>query len=268
MNFSKINTFLLIAVLLILVAVLYLVFFNKKETSKQNDALSVILAKLMGEKIEKPEVRSEKLEVAAEEENKEPTEEDWKQIYAISEKIYFAKPRTIFEKQFQKKFEKQINDDLAFCNEFYPIVTKIEKDEMTFDVQENEFYEANKEQIDAEVAHRKAKSESQKSELRSEEPKIDNKDLDGATPPLSVEERNKKILSLFEDGIPKTVKQLVPLFEKATGNNPGKNAYRIFGSMEGKFLTSYKTGKLTYYCLPEWFEGRKLKEEYKSKIKP
>lgn len=260
MNYAKINMFLLIIAIIGIAVAIYFLFFNKKDMNTQTEALLQMMGK------EKSEVKSKKSEAEQPDEPAEPTAEDWKKIYAISEKIYFMKPLTIHDKNFQKKFDSYIQADIAYCEQFYPIVEKIVKEEQLIG-EEQAFYEDNKEQVDAQVEHSKSKVKSEKSEVTAQTNTQESaKDLTKANPPVNIEERNKKILSLFEDGIPKSVPQLKPLYMTATGTDPGKNLYRIFGKMEGKFLTPYKDGKITYYCLPEWFDGRKLKSEFKNKI--
>lgn len=290
MNWAKINTFLLIVVIIGIGVALYFLFTNKKDNARQNDALAVILKSIYGEEIP---AKEEKVEKKKEELPAEPTEKDWEQIYAISEKIYFKKPRTEFEKKFQKRFDTYINADVEYCNEFYPIIDKMIAD-TELNAIENEFYKVNKEDVDKEVYFRNLKAVtkklSSKEELNEKEKefyeankeKISTKlslyiennnnevsqltELAKSNPPLAVEERNKQILSFFEDGIPKTVPQISELFKSATGHDYAKNIYRVLGSLEGKFLTPYKHGKITYYCLPEWFDGRKLKPEFKNAI--
>lgn len=247
--------FLLIVAIIGIAAALYFLVMNSKHMNVQTEALM----KIMGCK---SKVKSEE-EVEQSAEPAEPTAEDWKKIYAISEKIYFMKPLTIHEKKIQKEFDSYIQADIAYCEQFYPIIEKIVKEEQLIG-EEQAFYEDNKEQVDAQVAHRKEQALKQPPENSKSE--ILNPKLNGANPPLNIEERNKKILSLFEDGIPKSVPQIKPLYMTATGTDPGKNLYRIFGKLEGKFFTPYKDGRITYYCLPEWFEGRKLKPEFKNKI--
>lgn len=258
MNYAKINMFLLILAIAGIAAALYFLFINKKDTNTQTEAL----LQMMGEGGKKLKVKSEKEEVEQSAEPAEPTAEDWKKIYAISEKIYFKKPLTIHEKKIQKDFDSYIQADIEYCEQFYPVVEKIVKEEQLIG-EEQAFYEDNKEQVDARVEHSKLKVKKSES-VKVEQP--DKSDLTKANPPVNIEERNKKILSLFEDGVPKSVPQIKPLYMKATGHDPGKNLYRIFGKLEGKFLTPYKHGTITYYCLPEWFDGRKLKSEFKNKI--
>lgn len=258
MNWAKINTFLLIVVIIGIGVALYFLFTNKKDNARQNDALAAILKSIYGEEIP---AKEEKVEKKKEELPAEPTEKDWEQIYAISEKIYFKKPRTEFEKKFQKRFDTYINADVEYCNQFYPLVDKMVKEEALNEA-EQAFYAENKEQVDTEVENKKSKAPSAKVEA----PDKVGEELAKSNPPLAVEERNKQILSFFEDGIPKTVPQISELFKSATGHDYAKNIYRVLGSLEGKFLTPYKHGKITYYCLPEWFDGRKLKPEFKNAI--
>lgn len=261
MNYAKINMFLLIVAIIGIAAALYFLFINKKDTNTQTEAL----LQMMGgkENSKSQTLNSKTSENAADDEPPVPTDEDWKKIYTISEKIYFKKPLTIHEKKIQKDFDSYIQADIAYCEEFYPIVEKIVKEEQ-LNEEEQAFYDENKEQVDSQVNHRRELALKQPPENSKSETL--NSKLDGANPPVSIEERNKKILALFEDGVPKSVPQIKPLYMKATGHDPGKNLYRIFGKMEGKFLTPYKDGKITYYCLPEWFDGKKLKSEFKNKI--
>lgn len=281
--------FLLIVAIIGIAAALYFLFINKKDTNTQTEALLQMMGKAENPKSKNLNSKSEE---PADDEPEVPTDEEWKEIYAISEKIYFKKPLTIHEKKVQKEFDSYMQKDIEYCNEFYPVVDKMVAG-VELNITENEFYEANKEDVDKEVYFRNLKAVtkklSSKEELNEREKEfyeankekvstklslyIDNNNkvseltnLAKANPPGNIEERNKKILSLFEDGIPKSVPQIKPLYMKATGHDPGKNLYRIFGKLEGKFLTPYKDGNITYYCLPEWFDGRKLKSEFKKKI--
>lgn len=91
--------------------------------------------------------------------------------------------------------------------------------------------------------------------------------MKGANPPMAADERLRIILSLFQDKIPKTVTEITELYSKATGTKPHSgNRSLDLGKLvdEGK-LKCAKAGKdkKVYHGLPQWFEGNKLKPEYK-----
>lgn len=273
MNFAKINTFLLIAVILILAAIFYFVFVNKKDMNALWDILQPVSKKSTKDKAREnseeqaePETSNLKHETAV----IEPSEDDWKFIYSISEKLYFKKPLTVYEKNLKDKFPEQIAKDLEFCNEFYPVVVAmVDGTELTDD--QKAFYEVNAADVDAEVEHRRNLPGSGQQAAGKEQPEAGKQrtgsdNLEKGKPPLAIAERNNLILSFFEDKIPKTAKKLYELYTAATGHDYGKNWYRVMASLEGKFLTPQKKGKITYYCLPEWFDGRKLKEQFKAQL--
>lgn len=83
-------------------------------------------------------------------------------------------------------------------------------------------------------------------------------------------ERLKIILGFFDDGVPKTVTDLANLYAEKTGTKVNKgNISTIFGKLvKNHQLVCTKAGKdsKVYHGLPEWFNGSKLKPEYKSKI--
>lgn len=273
MNFAKINTFLLIAVILILAGIFYFVFVNKKDMNALWDILQPVSKKGTKDKAREPseeQAEPEASNLKPETGVIEPSEDDWKFIYSISEKLYFKKPLTVYEKNLKDKFPEQIAKDLEFCNEFYPVVVAmVDGTELTDD--QKAFYEVNKEDVDAEVEHRKNIVGSQQQAIGKEQPESGKQgtgsdNLEKGKPPLAIAERNNLILSFFEDKIPKTAKKLYELYTAATGHDYGKNWYRVMASLEGKFLTPQKKGKITFYCLPEWFDGRKLKDQFKISI--
>ena len=288
MNYPKINMILLIVVIIALAAILYFLFINKKDTNAQNGLLTDFMKKFFGE--EKSEVRSQKSEV---EQPKEPTEDDWKKIYAISEKIYNEEQLTKEEEKFQKKFPEQIAADVEYCGEFYPIVEKLFKGE-ELNEGEKEFYEPNKEDVDKQVDFRKLLiiinkiadneplNEDEKLMYDENKESIDKKveykkkltglvdkgiALGKSSPPLEIEKRNKTILGLFEDKVPKKVNELRQLLIEKTGKDYQKNMYRILEPLEkGDLLLAQKIKNIAYYGLSEWFDGTKLKPEFKKKI--
>lgn len=272
MNFGKINMILLIVVIVIALVILYFVFFNKKDMKRQDDALATILKQFTGgerESEQKPEARSQK----PEEQPGEPTEKEWESIYRVSDKIYKGEGLTQKEAAIQKKFQSQIFEDLEFLKVFYPVCDKLQKSEELSE-DDKAFYEANKEMIDAEVNHRNGvrspeigdKQPASTSPASSPNSKPPTPHLNKADPPTAIDKRNQTILSFFSDGVPKTAKTILNLFKEATGHDYGKNMHRVLGQLEGKFLTPLKVGNITYYNLPEWFDGRKLKPEYKKNI--
>lgn len=261
--------FLLIAALIILAAIFYFVFINKKEMGFQNNALALMLKK-MGVQNETESPTTQQLDNSTIE-LAEPTEADWTKIYSISEKIFNGKTLTKTEIKFQEKFAQYIKDDLEFCRQFYPLVEKMIQ-HATLNEEETEFYKANQEQVDAEVKHRedsKSQIPSSKFQKTAEEnPKseIQNPKLNGANPPMATQERRKLILSFFEDKIPLTAKAINNLLKEKTGRDNAKNIYRILGPLEHKFILPFKYKEIIHYGLPEWFDGKKLKQEFRNKI--
>jgi hypothetical protein len=231
----------------------------------------------------------------------ELSNDDWFSIYAISDKLFSGTQLNKQEKSIYAKFESYVLTDLEFLKQLRPIVEKLalqeNQDGLELTNEEQIFYEANKDTVDQEVEHRKkqsavwksqvSSSDKQQSGLLSDKPatsepdtadvptpnsserspsdRLQTPDLTKSNPPLAKDKRNEVILSLFLDGIPKTAPQLHERYKKATGHDYGKNWGRVLGSMEGKFLTPIrnKGNNKIYYALPEWFDGKKLKEEYK-----
>lgn len=279
----------LVCILVLVAGIFYFVFTNKKDTKDQNSLLLDMAEQLLG-KDQKSKVSNHKpKEIEKEEEPVEETEEDGPEIVRIAEKLYFNKGLTAQESEFEEKFTSQILEEFEFCKQLYPLVDKFVSGSTDFNDQEKEFYEANKDQVDNIVQDKKHFSSVIKklteatNDITDEEREyytnntnlVDAelkriRSMAGASPPLAAGERLKTILSFFEDGIPKTVTDLASLYAQKTGTKPNKgNMSTIFGKLadEGK-LQYYKPkgSNKVYHGLPEWFDGKKLKQEYKSKI--
>lgn len=256
---EKINTYLLIVVLIVVVAVLYFVYNNKKEVSSQSDLLLAMAKKIGTQPVHKQ---------AESNEPPEETEEDGFEIVRIAEKLYRHEPLTAKEKKFQSLFQNQIEEELAYCNQFYPLVKKFVDGVTEFTDAEKEFYDNNSSAIEAELNRIKESSNPDNSPTHQ---LTNSPTLSGGNPPLAQGERLKVILGFFEDGIPKTVTDISSLYAQKTGTAPSKgNMSTIFGKLEGKELMceeiKHNSRWKIFYGLPEWFDGKKLKKEYKQKI--
>lgn len=230
--------------------------------------------------------------------NPQKTEEEQYQIEAIADKICFGKELNEEEKKFQKKFNNDINIELKRSQTILGnILNKFLSGAKDFDEFEKEFYEFYQADIDTIIQNRKCfdsvikkltegiteftaeelqcqqnypkEIEAVLAKIQKEKEK-GSQGLSKANPPLAAGERLKIILSMFDDGIPKTVTELAQLYADKTKTkvNPG-NVSTIFGKLvDDKKLLCQKIGKNNkiYHGLPEWFEKGKLKPEYKQKI--
>lgn len=272
MIYGKIDRYILIGILIVAIAILYFVFNNKKETTSQSELL-LVMAKKMGASVEDEDTGKKSKQ------EPEETEQDSLEIVRIAEKIYSGKSLTEKEKKFQKKFPQQIEDEMDYCNLFYPLVKKFANGQSDFTEEEKLFYENNKETIDDAVQEEKSKipTFNQQAANETEEnieettTEIQHVEKKGANPPLAQAERLKLILGFFEDGIPKTISELTSLYAHAKGINESKgNTYNLFGRLEEGTVLTQKIlihgHNRMYYGLPEWFDGKKMKKEYKQKI--
>lgn len=261
MNFPKINMWLLIVVIAIGLACLYFLITNKKKTDSQQSVTDLLLD--LSKNINYKE---------AKEVTEEKADADFERVKEISEKIYFKKPLTAGDLEFKQNNEAEIAEDLKYCALFYPLVDKFLKGEKDFTDSEKEFYEANKEEVDGHLNRLKTTettlpiAHAQLNEITS------TQDLKKSSPPMAKEEREKLILSMFEDGVPKNVSELADQYSRLTNTKPSKgNISTMFGKMEGTLLLcqEIKHGSRwkVYYGLPQWFDGKKMKKEYKLKIK-
>lgn len=298
-TFPKHITYLLIAIIAIGILLLYFAFTNKKDTNSQNDLLLEMAKSMRGDKGQTTDDKGKKK--VAKEEEPEISAEEKDDIIMIADNLCFSRELNEYQKELQKKYPEELKKELEISRDtLKSIVIKFLSGSNQFEDYEQDFYNDNKEEIDSLVHNKKifatvieklttgiteftddelqfqqnypqlieaelkrinSKGSSQKSKETAE-----NTSLKSANPPLAVEERTKKILSLFDDEVPKNMKEILPLYIKVLDTDPGKNLYRIFGKLEGKQLLYQKIDGMAYYGLPEWFDGKKLKKEYKSKI--
>lgn len=318
-TFPKYITWLLIAIIIIGIALLYFSITNKKDTNSQNDLLLAMAQKLGAGEVPspKPQVPNSK------EQPEEKSAEDEDEIIRISDKLCFGKQLTKEEKDFQKKWDADVKKELANSQGILKtVIDKFLSGATEFEEYEQDFYENNKEEIDTIIHNQKlfagiidklVKGETDfteeqlqfqqnyPKEIEKELKRIrmaetpstinhqpstithhpspinpplfpkPNHDFGKANPPLAKEERLKLILSFFTDGIPKTISELSPMYAKATGTKGSAGSlYNLFGRLEEGTLQTQKMiideRAKVYYGLPEWFDGKKLKKEYKSKI--
>lgn len=260
--------------------ILFLMFRNKKDTNAQSSLLMAMAEKLkVNGNDTLPAQQPQELHIQPQEVNSE--------TIRIADKLYFNIPLTKSENNYYTAFTQAIDTEYDFSKQFHPLVQKFVDGNVQPTEEEKIFYEANKDLIDAEVQKKKLQVPSSKHEENSEidwgilnNPPIKNKNnyyaaIKGANPPLAADERLKIILSLFEDEIPKTNTQLAQLYSIKTGTPVSVGISNVFGRLEGKQLlyqelnTPSKDGRKhpkKYYGLPEWFDGKKLKPEYKNKV--
>ena len=75
--------------------------------------------------------------------------------------------------------------------------------------------------------------------------------------------REDSVLSLFEDGIPKTSIELINLYAEKRGTKPNGSVHIVFNKMvKDNNLGRYNN----YYGLIDWFDGKKMKKEFSEKI--
>lgn len=292
MNYGKLDRYLIIAILVCVVACLYFLFTNKKDTNDQNNLLLAMAEKLRVGDVDSSENKQQVQQAP------QKTEEEQYQIEAIADKICFGKELNDEEKKFQKKFNNDINIELKRSQTILGnILNKFLSGSKDFDEFEKEFYEFYQADIDTIVQNRKCfdsvikkltegiteftaeelqcqqnypkEIEAVLAKIQKEKEK-GSQGLSKANPPLAAGERLKIILAMFDDGIPKTVTELAQLYADKTKTkvNPG-NVSTIFGKLvDDKKLLCQKIGKNNkiYHGLPEWFEKGKLKPEYKQKI--
>lgn len=296
--FGKIDRYLLIAILAVGLVCLYFLFVNKKDTNDQSNLLVAMAKKLHADIPEKHQEEADKEE--DEEENKPEatetslTDEDQQQILTIADKLCFGVELDEDEKQFHKAFPEEISKELKNSRHILSIITdKFLKGEKEFTEFEQEYYAVNQEYID-EIVHTKKLLASVINKITigntdftveemqvqknypaqiEQELAIIQKEKDkfkGGNPPMVAGERLKIILGFFEDGVPKTVTDLANLYAEKTGTKVNKgNMSTIFGKLvKDHQLICIKAGKdnKIYHGLPEWFNGSKLKPEYKQKI--
>lgn len=266
--YSKIDRYILIAILVVVIIILYYSYKNNKDTGEQSGLLVAMANKLNASAGIEQTYSNIKLDIEPKSGNtikivpREETPEDGPEIARIAEKIYWREKLTKEEDDFVAIFPIQIDEEVEFCNQLFQLVRKFMDGVTDFTDEEKQFYDTNSEIIELELNKRKVAQDPNQ--------KLTN-DIKGANPPLAAGERLKIILSFFDDGIPKTVTQIADMYAEKTGTKASKgNVSTIFGKLEGKQLLwqeiEHNSRWKVYYGLPEWFEGKKLKKEYKSKI--
>lgn len=178
-----------------------------------------------------------------------------------------------YEKEYYETFQAQIDNIINFKKSIDALALKISQGITDFSPEELELKQNHPKPIEDALAEIK-KNEKAKGGNGTDNGKAKistpAKDLKGANPPLSADQRLKIILSLFEDGVPKTVTELATLYaEKAKVNFNKGNISKIFGRLvdEEKLMCErFKSGKV-YHGPPTWFENKKLKTHYKQNIK-
>lgn len=288
-TFPKYITYLLIAILIIALACLFFAFTNKKDTDSQSDLLRAMAEKLRVEnQSDKNESKHNKSEQAI-----AKTEEDEIQIIRIADIICFGEELDADEKKFYKRFKSDIDKELEYSRgTLSSIIEKFMSDKNDFSDDQKKYYEVNQEKIDYIIQHKKyfnslikkliegatdfSTEELQfqenypkeiEAELKRLKKTSDNK-LSKANPPLAAGERLKIILSLFDDGIPKIAAEIARLYAKKTDTKVHTgNMSGIIGKLvDDHKLLNVKIDSKFYLAPPEWFDGRKLKPEYKEKI--
>lgn len=304
---DKINRFIPLLILIVVVVILYFVFTNKKDTADQSNLLLAMAEKLGAKPKEKVEtlveIISEKIKTS-EEVKPKFTDEEQNEILRIADMLCFNKELNAEEYKFYNKFNTHIDLELKNSNKILDtILQKFLSGAKDFDEYEKEFYETNQADIDPIVEFEKKiesiikkrttgitefneeELEFQQNHQKEIEEELNriNKGttsinasaeqttyLKGANPPLAQGERLKIILSLFDDGIPKSPKTIAQLYSEKTGTVFSKpNISGVLGKIEGKQLLCQEIkgrsdGKY-FYGLPEWFDGKKFKKEYKPK---
>lgn len=293
MMFGKIDRYLLIAILIVALVAVYFLFTNKKDTNDQSNLLLAMAEKLGSLPAKTTTTKPQKEKVHEPVKEIEPTEEEWNGIVAVSDKLCFGKPLNDEEDNVLHNFKPFIDRELSNSKKALAIIiNKFLTGITEFDDFEKEFYTANQEDIDTIVQNKKyfdsivkkindrtddlSEEELQykntyNTEIERELDRINNKGaLKGANPPLAAGERLRTILAFFDDGIPRTVTELANLYAEKTNTKVSRgNMSTLFGKLtdQGKLLCT-KAGKdnKIYHGLPEWFDGKKLKPEYKQKI--
>lgn len=292
MIFGKIDRYLIIAILIVGLVCLYFLFVNKKDTNDQSSLLMAMARKLDAA----PPTVIQPEEEPEEETKREPkiSEADQQEILIIADKLCFGVELDEDEKKFQKRYSAEISKELKNSQDILQIIVgKFLAGEKDFTEFEKEYYEVNQQYIDEIVQTKKnlasiiQKLTNGNNEFTEEELQVQQnypaqieqelariqKEKDrfkGGNPPMAAGERLRIILAFFEDGVPKTVTQLANLYAEKTGTKVNKgNMSTIFGKLvKNHQLVCTKAGKdnKVYHGLPEWFDGSKLKAEYKSKI--
>lgn len=305
---DKINKWIPLLILIVVVVILYFVFSNKKDTESQSNLLLAMAEKLKVQPEE--EAPSSKLQEQPEPTEEEKEEilriADilcfGKQLNADDKKFYKKLKTDIdeelenskrilsividkfltgskdfedYEKEFYEANKEEIDSIVQYEKLFTSIVLKLTQGQNDFSPAELEFQQNYPKEIEAELKRIKGEDTPAAPSPISHLPPDSYRGTipaKGANPPLAQGERLKIVLSLFDDGMPKSAKTITQLYSEKTGTALSKgNISDVLGRIEGKQLLYQEIkgrsdGKY-FYGLPEWFDRKKLKKEYKSKIK-
>lgn len=298
--YGKIDRYILIAILIIGALCLYFLFTNHKGNTGRDSLLIAMAEKLNARVPSEKEEMEEKLKEKFDQVSK-PSEEEEYRITAIADKLCFSKQLDPEEVEFQKRFPKEIKEELEVSQKTLGIlIYKFLNGVKEFDDKEQEFYEVNKEEIDVIVQNRMLfdsiikKITTGTNDFTAQELEFqqvygqhieaelarikqgsqvasNSQDLKGANPPTTADQRLKTILSFFEDGIPKTVTELANKYAEATKTKPHtSNRSADIGKLvdDGKLMCTKPSGKhrKIYHGPPTWFDGKNLKPEYEKNI--
>lgn len=268
--FSKIDRYLLIAILIVVCACLYFLFTNKRDTNAQSDLMIAIARNLRNasknNEVDKGSVQEKGKTDPAEEEEEEEEEEikltpaQEAAILKIADKLCFGIELDPAEEKFYSEFKKSIDAELVTSKTMLNnIIDKFLSGASLKDFHEveKEFYENNQANIDTIIYERKLlasithKIKNSITEFTEEEEKYKEnnpklieealsklkqiaeggKELKGANPPLAAAERLKLILSFFDDKKVKTITELAEMYAESTKTKMHKgNVGTILGN--------------------------------------
>lgn len=268
--YSKIDRYILIAVLVVVIAILYFVYKNKKDTGDQSSLLLAMADKIGAVKYEAP-IEEENETIQETEQSNALSEEEWNDIVRIARSRYFKKPLSQWDKKTEEKFKDAIADEIEYCNQFYPILYKL-KLHLQLTEEEINFRDKYIAEFEDELQKNNFEIESNNKPDEVDSPNTEDTHSDQqstiskATPPLASDEKLKIILSLFEDGVIKMVSEMADLYFKKSGVKLHANS-SLFGRLEDEEKIKcqhipHRGSDRVFYGLPEWFEGKKLKKEY------
>ncbi len=296
--FGKVDRYLIIAILIVALACLGLLIWNKSATDGQSHLLMAMASHLKSTSTAKKPVEEIKENIEPEL-TKTKDEEAW--IASIADRICLGVELKPEDEKIKNKFPEEVKKEMEKSKQVITtLVNKFVSGSRNFDNYEGEFYDYYKDYIDPIILAQKEKltfdsiikkllagtpdftpaelqyqeNHPQKIEKELERLKKGNPDPDlkGANPPLVPGERLKIILGLFKDGVPRINKELAILYAEKTKTKPHTgNMTLTFGELvkTGQLINiKIKVGKQTkvYYGLPEWFNGKKLKPEHQQKI--
>lgn len=252
----KYITWLLIAILVIGIALLYLAVTNKKDTNSQNDLLLEMAKNLRGDRGQGTEDKGKKK--VAKEEEPEISAEEKDDIIMIADNLCFSRDLNEYQKELQKKYPAELKKELEISKATLDsIVTKFLAGSNQFEDYEQDFYNDNQEEIDLLVHNKKifaaiiekltkGISEFTEDELQFQQnyPQLieaelkrinkgdkgqgagETANLTKANPPLAAGERLKIILGFFDDGIPKFSGQITELYAQKNKDECKQRKYQ------------------------------------------